>query len=543
MRFQEKLNESSKQEIWDEYCGFLDLTMNEYMTIQKRLLLEQIGLWSASKLGQKFLKERKIDTIEDFRKTIPITTYRDYSDILLQKNKDMLPADPVLWIQTTWEGGLNPIKVAPYTKSMLETYKKNMMACFLLATSEKKGDFDVSAKDHILYALAPLPYATGILPVLLKEEIDIQFLPPVEEAQHLSFSERNKKGFKMGLKQGIEFFFGLGSVTYYVSKSFSSLSSGGKKGGSLKQTLTGVSLDRLIKYVKTQKECKRDGTTMAPKDLFRLKGFMCAGTDNQYYKDDLEELWGIRPMELFAGTEPTVIGTETWTRSGMYFFPDACFYEFIPEEEMEKSLADATYQPQTLLMDEVAPGEKYEIVLTVLKGGAFARYRVGDMYRCVGKTNKEDETRIPRFQYVDRIPTIIDIAGFTRITEKTIATAMDLSGLNIQDWVARKEYLDEKRPLLHIFVEMHKDSMITTAMSQQIIKEHLSIYFRYLDHDYKDLKIILGMDPMKITLVKHGTFNQFESEDAPFSRRVNPPLSEMNHFLRVVSGIREDRRF
>ena len=41
-----------------------------------------------------------------------------------------------------------------------------------------------------------------------------------------------------------------------------------------------------------------------PKDLFRLKGFMVAGTDNGCYKDDLEKLWGIRPMELFAGTEP-----------------------------------------------------------------------------------------------------------------------------------------------------------------------------------------------------------------------------------------------
>ncbi len=46
-----------------------------------------------------------------------------------------------------------------------------------------------------------------------------------------------------------------------------------------------------------------------PKDLFKLKGFMCAGTDNACYKDDLEKLWGIRPMELFAGTEPSCIGT------------------------------------------------------------------------------------------------------------------------------------------------------------------------------------------------------------------------------------------
>ena len=54
----------------------------------------------------------------------------------------------------------------------------------------------------------------------------------------------------------------------------------------------------------------------------------------------------------------------------------------------------STFTPPTYLMDEVVPGEKYELVITVLKGGAFARYRVGDMYRCVGLTNQETD----RFQ-------------------------------------------------------------------------------------------------------------------------------------------------
>ena len=83
-------------------------------------------------------------------------------------------------------------------------------------------------------------------------------------------------------------------------------------------------------------------------------------------------------MELFAGTEPSIIGTETWTRNGMYFFPDTCFYEFITEKDMLHNYEDPTFTPPTYLMDEVVPGEKYELVITVLKGGAFARYRVGD---------------------------------------------------------------------------------------------------------------------------------------------------------------------
>ena len=84
---------------------------------------------------------------------------------------------------------------------------------------------------------------------------------------------------------------------------------------------------------------------------------MVAGTDNLCYKDDLEELWGIRPMELFAGTEPSIMGTETWTRKGMYFFPDTAFYEFITEKDMMRNYEDPSYIPPTYLMDEVRPGE------------------------------------------------------------------------------------------------------------------------------------------------------------------------------------------
>ena len=62
------------------------------------------------------------------------------------------------------------------------------------------------------------------------------------------------------------------------------------------------------------------------------------------------------------------------------------------------------------------------------------RYRVGDVYRCVGLTNPDDGTMIPRFNYIDRVPTIIDIAGFTRITENSINNVIGVSGISTADW-------------------------------------------------------------------------------------------------------------
>lgn len=155
MTFEEKLKNQEYDRIWQEYCGFLELDMDAYMGIQNRLLEEQMHMWCKSPLGQKILKGRMPRTIDEFRKMVPLTTYEDYADVLLLKREEMLPDKPIIWIQTTWEGGKHPIKVAPYTKGMLQTYKNNVLTCMMLATSNQKGKFDVEAGDTFLYALAP----------------------------------------------------------------------------------------------------------------------------------------------------------------------------------------------------------------------------------------------------------------------------------------------------------------------------------------------------------------------------------------------------
>ena len=499
------------------------------MAIQKRLLAEQMELWCNSALGQSILKGKMPTTIDEFRTMVPLTTYEDYAPILLSKQTKALPGEPVLWVQTSWEGGVHPIKVAPYTKGILDTFQHNVMSCLVLATSRKKGDFDISVTDHMLYALAPLPYITGLLPLLCKEEIDFEFLPSVKDAVNMSFKERNIQGFKLGIKKGIEYFFGLGSVMYYVSQSLSAITSGKKK--TLGELLNAVSPTMIFRMLKAKRVCRKEKRELLPKDLFKLKTFVCAGTDNQCYKADLERMWGVTPMELFAGTEPTCIGCETWSREGVYFFPDACFYEFIPEDEMNRSMEDPEYQPRTILWDEVVPGGIYEIVLTVFKGGAFARYRVGDVFRCTGIGSQMENNTIPRFQYIDRVPQIIDIAGFTRITEKSINQAVELSRLPIENWTAKKEFSENNRPYLHLYVELQRKNLINSAVSTRILQDQLGIYFRYLDQDYEDLKKILGIDPLKITMLKCGTFAAYQRKFGTTIRKMNPESCEINDLL------------
>lgn len=86
------------------------------------------------------------------------------------------------------------------------------------------------------------------------------------------------------------------------------------------------------------------------------------------------------------------------------------------------------------------------------------------------------------------MPWIIDIAGFTRISENGIKNVIGLSKLPIINWVATKEYNEQNRPYLHMYVELERDALLNNAMSATILKDLLSTYFKYIDQDYRDLK-------------------------------------------------------
>ena len=183
-------------------------------------------------------------------------------------------------------------------------------------------------------------------------------------------------------------------------------------------------------------------------------------------------------------------------------------------------------------MDELVPNQNYELVISVFKGGAFMRYRVGDVYRCLGMGSQSSGIRLPRFAYVDRVPTVIDIGGFTRITEASIEEVIRLSKLGIAEWFALKEYNEEGRPYLHMYVEMSQEAVESSALSRQVLEEHLSVYFTYFDSDYHDLKRLLGIDPLKITFLKSGTVAAYRKATGHTIRRINPSSYDMLELLR-----------
>jgi hypothetical protein len=528
MTLDQKFRKKQYDQIWQKYCGFLDLNLPEFMEIQNRLMLEQTELYADCELGRRIFRGKKPNSVNEYRQSVPLTTYEDYADILLPKVDSALPAKPVLWIETTWEGGKRPVKVAPYTEGMLNSHKNSTIACMILATSNKKGHFTLRGGENFLYGMAPLPYLTGLVPHLISSELSVNFMPPTKEAVKMKFGQRNKIGFNMGMRKGIDLFFGLSSVIAKISDSFI-LGSGSGENFSIFRNSPKMSY-RLIKaWIKM----KREKTPILPKDIWQLKGLICAGTDTASLKKKLENYWGVKPLEIFGGTESTCIATETWSKDGLVFFPDVCFYEFIPMSELEKNIEDPSYVPNTYLMDELVAGNKYELVISSFKGGAFARYRLGDIFQCLSMVKEEDRINLPHFVYVDRDPRIIDLAGFTRISEGTINEALTLSKLDITEWFAVKDFDEYNRAFMHLYVEVGSDCL-RGAITKDIVKEHLSIYFRYVDTDYNDLKYLLGIDPLVISVIPAGTINHFSETFGRKLRKMNPSHFDVIEVLKIA---------
>lgn len=66
MHFEELLRKKKYEDIWEEYCGFLDLSIQEYMHIQYRLLEEQMLNWLVSPLGQSIMQREKPEEYSGF---------------------------------------------------------------------------------------------------------------------------------------------------------------------------------------------------------------------------------------------------------------------------------------------------------------------------------------------------------------------------------------------------------------------------------------------------------------------------------------------
>jgi hypothetical protein len=488
------IEEGRKDELWTKHCGFISISRNEFRDIQKRLILEQITFLGASKIGRKLMGEKIPASLEEYRQITPLTTYADYSEILMNKKEEGLPEKPYVWAQTSGRSSDLGSKWIPYTKAMYDHLSDHVIAGMLLASCSQKGDVKLERNDKFLMAMAPPPYITGYACRSIQENLEVIFLPELEEGEKMAYGERVATGFRLAMREGLDYFMGVSVVLARMGEQFEQQSSNSKPS---KELLHLPSLWRLLKALVISKIQKRN---ILPKDIWHLKGIMTGGTDTEIYKDRIEYYWGRKPLEGFACTEGGELAVQAWNYKGMVFFPDTAFLEFIPMEEYQKNKDDPSYQPKTLLYDELDLGI-YELVFSNFNGGVLVRYRLGDFFEVISNEDKETGSELPQMRFYSRSSDIIDLGSFITLTERDIWNTIEATGLKYNDWVARKQ-ITEAYPTLHLYIELAKDGSIPEEKVQEMIRQSFSARYS----DYNDMKEMLSVEPVLVTLIPSGAF-------------------------------------
>jgi hypothetical protein len=501
------------EELWQMCCGFLDLSLEQFMSIQKRLLLEQIELLRNCKLGTKLMRGAMPETVDEFREQVPLTTYQDYYPELPEYREDALPAKPILWQHTSGRSGEYPfkwqnIKWVPISPRFRDELGILMFGIGIFASCQKKGDISgLKYCPKVVYTVAPRPYTSGFLTSIMKEEIAPEFLPPLEEAEKMTFEGRVELGFKQALSRGLDFFFGLPIILVALGEKLSQQSPKRDIKPLLSQPKV---LLRLVKGLAKSKIARR---SMLPRDLWSLSGIMCGGTDGAVFKEKIKKLWGRYPLDTYTCTEAGIIATQLWDYEGMTFIPNLNFLEFIPEAEYSKWQLDHSYQPKTVLLDEVKAGENYEIVITNLHGGAMVRYRMADVIKITSLANDKLGIGLPQMAFEGRADEIINVGGFHRLTEKIIWQAIESTSIPYEDWTARRE-VREGTPVLHIYIEL-KDGYIASekgvakAIYDQIKELDIGFFYSDLEKMLGSVDDVLDIKPVQVSLLPKGAFADY----------------------------------
>lgn len=521
------LREHRYKELWRKYCGFLDLSLPRFMNIQRHLLLEQLELLGNCEMGRKVMAGAQPRTLAEFREQVPLTTYSDYAPYLQEQREEALPAKPLLWQRTSGIWGEHECKWAPMSERMYQEMGSALFAALIFATCKRKYDIRLGDEEKILYALAPPPYATGCWARRADEELPLRFLPPLEDAEEMSFEERVQRGFQQALTEGLDFVFGLPSVLVTLGEQ---LSQGGQRLNLLSMLGRPRLLMRLAKGLLKSKLARRP---LLPKDLWNLRGVAIGGAESSIYRQKIREMWGKDPLDGYGSTEGLLIAVQTWDREGMTFLPNLNFLEFIPEEERLKASLSPGYQSKTCLLNEVTPGQSYELVITNLLGGAFVRYRMGDLVRFTALRNEKLDIDLPQMVFHSRSDGFLDLAGFTRLTERVIGEAIQRSGVVCQEWVARKEGQDS--PVLHLYLELKENGSTPDDIGPEAAREAIHYHLKRLDAPYADLEEMLHLKPLRVTILPYGAFHRYAGEQrangAELSRlaprRINPSDQEV----------------
>ena len=198
---------------------------------------------------------------------------------------------------------------------------------------------------------------------------------------------------------------------------------------------------------------------------------------------------------LYACSE-SMIGVAINPDDPRYLLLDTNFYEFIP--------VDSEKPDETLLMNELEIGKLYEIVLTTKAG--FYRYMLRDVVRVVGY---EGETPLVVFAY--RANFVTDMCGVHITGDHLSSSIRDLEkeyNLHVTDYSLYAN-TDYRNMHFKLFVEFEQDIDKEDIGKMESSLEECIQHYAW---DYKDYRRVEQINPLELCVVRKGTYFNYRKD-------------------------------
>jgi hypothetical protein len=529
------LRQGRTEELWNMACGYLRLSLDEFMAVQHRLMTEQLRLLNECDIGRRLFKDTRPETVDEFRRVAPLTEFTDYAPELTERREAALPAPPVQWVHTSGRSGEYQFKWLPMTADFQRQLSLICYGIGVLSSARFWGDADhLPTTPRMIYAVAPRPYVSGALAAGIALQTPVRYIPPLEVAETMPFEERIRLAFREALESGFDYFFGMSLVLATIGTRFTESSSLSSLLPLLKRPRTAA---RALKAALKSRLARRP---LLPRDLWRVRGIVTSGLDSFVYRKVIKEQWGRYPLDIYSGTEGGVYATQAWDYGSMTFIPNLNFLEFIPEDEVMKYQMDTSYKPRTVLLDEVRPGESYEIVITNFHGGSLVRYRPGDMVKITALDNSPLGIMLPQMEFDQRVDGTIDF-NIIRLSEKSIWSALEELGVPYEEWIAYKAPGNQS---LSLFIEPKSghtldERALGDAVCRVLVRSEDTTGDDPLVEDTRNM---VGFD-VNVTLLAPGTFSRYsagrQAEGADLAHLKPPHVNPTERVLATL--LAEDR--
>jgi len=169
----------------------------------------------------------------------------------------------------------------------------------------------------------------------------------------------------------------------------------------------------------------------------------------------------------------------------------------------------------------------------------FVRYRLGHLVLITELEDREAKICLPQMVFESRADDLIDIAGFTRVSEKTVMQAIANSRIDCEDWLVRKE-IRQGKPILHLYIELnndHQSADLAPVLHGELMKT---------DPGYHDLAVMMDIEPLEVTALPQGTFKRYyrqrKERGLELAQRRPPRMNASDEIIEelITSGDRQE---